>query len=247
MAERLPGQDIPTHDCHMVARDGRRTVTRFKELCMDTARSGTELGRFWAAVIGCSYAEPAAAGDPGNVVGPVEGMGISLCPVPEEKTGKHRVHLDVHTGSVNSLLDLGARRAPGYGGDPWTVLLDPEDGEFCAFVRDAPPAYRGYELVVDAVDAEAQARWWAAAFGVEPENNGAAYWSVGNVPGMPFESMVFDPVPEPKTVKNRIHWDVYGQVEELTSAGASVLAELPRWTVLADPEGNEFCVFDEAG
>jgi hypothetical protein len=62
---------------------------------------------------------------------------------------------------------------------------------------------------------------------------------------MPFESMVFDPVPEPKTVKNRIHWDVYGQVGALTSAGATVLAQLPRWTVLADPEGNEFCVFDE--
>ncbi|MCW2829004.1 MAG: hypothetical protein JWQ67_2620 [Marmoricola sp.] len=60
-------------------------------------------------------------------------MGIALCPVPEAKTVKHRVHLDVHTDSVDSLLAVGARRAPGYGGDPWTVLLDPEGNEFCVF------------------------------------------------------------------------------------------------------------------
>jgi hypothetical protein len=214
---------------------------------MDTSRSGRELGRFWAAVTGCSYAEPRSADDPGDVVGEVEGMGIAICPVPEEKTVKHRVHLDVHTDSVESLLALGARRAPGYGGDPWTVLLDPEGGEFCAFVRDEPPAYRTYELTVDTHDPEAQARWWAEAFGVEPTDGGKEYWSVEGVPGMPFESIVFDPVPEPKTVKNRIHWDVYGEVDAFVAAGAEVLAELPRWTVMADPEGNEFCVFPDRG
>jgi hypothetical protein len=214
---------------------------------MDTAGSGVELGRFWAGATGCSYAEPTSSEDPGHVFGPVEGMGIAICRVPEEKTVKHRVHLDVHTDSVESLLALGARPAPGYGGDPWTVLLDPEGGELCAFVREGGlPAYRTYELTVDTRDAEAQARWWAEVFGVEPENDGEEYWSVGDVPGMPFESIVFDPVPEPKTVKNRIHWDVYGDVEALRARGASVLAELPRWTVLADPEGNEFCVFAPA-
>ena len=52
--------------------------------------------------------------DPGDVVGEVEGMGIALCPVPEPKTVKHRVHLDLHTDSVETLLALGATRAPGY-------------------------------------------------------------------------------------------------------------------------------------
>ncbi len=141
-------------------------MVRFKELCMDTAGSGEELGRFWAAVTGCSYADSTSAGDPGDVVGEAEGMGIAICPVPEEKTVKNRVHLDVLTDSVDSLLALGARRAPGYGGDPWTVLLDPEGGELCAFVRDGDlPAYRGLELVLDSVDPEAQARWWGAVFG----------------------------------------------------------------------------------
>jgi hypothetical protein len=223
-------------------------MTRFKELCMDIAVEGGALGRFWAAVTGCEYAAGSSPADPGDVVGEVEGMGIALCPVPEEKTVKHRVHLDVHTDSVDSLLALGARPAPGYGGDPWTVLLDPEGGEFCAFVREGRlPSYRVYELTVDTRDPEAQALWWAGVFGQEPTDSGKAYWTVQDVPGMPFESIIFDPVPEPKTVKNRIHWDVYGDVGDLVAKGATVLAELPRWTVLADPEGNEFCVFPEAG
>ncbi len=54
-------------------------------------------------------------------------------------------------------------------------------------------------------------------------------------------------VPEPKTVKNRIHWDVtVAAVDDLVKAGATVLRPQDdeiRWTVLADPEGNEFCAF----
>jgi hypothetical protein len=241
MRVRLPKQSITT-------RDGRTSVTRFKELCLDTAHGGPELGRFWAAATGGTYVEGTSPAEPGDVVGDDEGMGIALCPVSEGKTVKNRVHLDVHTASVDALLALGATPAPGYGGDPWTVLLDPEGNELCAFVREGElPAYLGYELTVDSRDPEPQARWWASVFGVEPLNNGKAYWFVTDVPGMPFESMLFDPVPEPKTVKNRMHWDVYGDVAELVGRGATVLDEQPRWTVLADPEGNEFCVFPEGG
>jgi hypothetical protein len=54
--------------------------------------------------------------------------------------------------------------------------------------------------------------------------------------------------PEAKAVKNRVHLDIYGDVDELVARGASVLyrtGELPgtTWAILADPEGNEFCVF----
>jgi len=69
------------------------------------------------------------------------------------------------------------------------------------------------------------------------------------VPGMPILTMDFVPVPEPKTVKNRIHWDVtVPGVAPLVEAGAAVLREPGgdiRWYVLADPEGNEFCAFTE--
>jgi hypothetical protein len=65
--------------------------------------------------------------------------------------------------------------------------------------------------------------------------------------------IVFQRVPEPKSGKNRLHLDLHvgrerrqGEVERLAGLGASVLREvddpLGRWTVMADPEGNEFCV-----
>jgi hypothetical protein len=230
---------------HWTGRSSREewSVTRFKELCLDVSGDGAVMGEFWAAATGLSYVPGTGPGDPGDIVGEVEGMGIALCPVPEAKSVKHRVHLDLHTDAVDTLLALGAMRAPGYdAGDPWTVLLDPEGGELCAFVRDEVPAYRVYELEVDAADPERIAHWWADVFGVEPLSQGS-YWWLEGVPGMPFESLGFAPVPEPKTVKNRIHWDVYGDVDELLDRGATRLWEMPRWTVLADPEGNEFCVF----
>ncbi len=219
-------------------------MTRFKELCLDTSGDGRALGAFWAAATGCRY-RPGPPGDPGDVVGDVEGMGIALCPVPEPRTVKHRVHLDVHTDAVGTLLAAGATRAPGYddAGDAWTVLLDPDGGELCAFVRDDVPDYRVYELVVDSGDPAAIAGWWAEVFGVAPHREPDHQW-LDDVPGMPF-AMVFGHVPEPKTAKNRLHWDVYGDPDELLDRGATRLWERPRWSVLADPEGNEFCVFPE--
>ncbi len=55
-----------------------------------------------------------------------------------------------------------------------------------------------------------------------------------------------NPVPEPKNGKNRMHLDVIGDRNELLGLGATLIrardAEID-WDVLADPEGNEFCVF----
>jgi hypothetical protein len=222
-------------------------VTRFKELCLDTDGDGAVLGEFWAAATGCEYVPSGEPGVPGDVVGEVEGMGIALCPVPEPKAAKHRVHLDLHTDSVDTLLALGATLAPGYDDpdDAWTVLLDPEGGELCAFVRDVVPSYKVSELSIDAADPRAIAGWWGEVFGCEPRNEGQPFWWLTEVPGLPIASMLFCPVPEPKTVKNRLHWDVYGDVDDLLARGATHLWDQPRWTVLADPEGNEFCVFPE--
>ncbi|MFJ8085000.1 VOC family protein [Streptomyces sp. NPDC096205] len=65
--------------------------------------------------------------------------------------------------------------------------------------------------------------------------------------------LLFQRVPEPKTGKNRLHLDLHpgeglreGEVERLKGLGASVLREVKepsgQWVVMADPEGNEFCV-----
>jgi hypothetical protein len=40
-----------------------------------------------------------------------------------------------------------------------------------------------------------------------------------------------------------VHVDVYGDVDELRSRGAALLERHEHWTVMGDPEGNEFCVF----
>ncbi|MGW2519491.1 VOC family protein [Streptomyces sp. NPDC001617] len=65
--------------------------------------------------------------------------------------------------------------------------------------------------------------------------------------------LLFQRVPEVKTVKNRLHLDLHpgagrrdGEVERLVGLGASVLRRVKEaageWVVMADPEGNEFCV-----
>jgi len=97
---------------------------------------------------------------------------------------------------------------------------------------------------VDVADPDRIGQWWADVFDVPLRREEGKDWTwLEDVPGMPFEAWVFGWVPEPKTVKNRMHWDVTGDVAELESRGATVLAKLPHWTVMADPEGNEFCVF----
>jgi hypothetical protein len=162
------------------------------------------------------------------------------------------VHLDVHTASVDDLVASGATvvRPAEDSGLHWTVMADPEGGEFCAFPRDPAelPEYRIYELCVDALDAEVVARWWGDVLGAEPRTSDHGdWWWLEGVPGLPFESIVFNPVPEPKTVKNRIHWDVVSTVDAMRDKGATLLRardEDISWDVMADPEGNEFCVFE---
>jgi hypothetical protein len=219
-------------------------IARFKDLCLD-AGDPARLGAFWAAVLG--RAQEAQADGDGLLTGPAPQHTIWVTRVPEAKTVKHRVHLDIYAADLAGLEALGATVVePRHGARAWTVLADPEGGEFCAFLRSELPAERLHGLVVDSADPQAQARWWAGVYGVSvTENDG---WStVAGVPGMPILTMDFVPVPEPKTVKNRIHWDVtVPGVAPLVEAGATVLREPDAdigWHVLADPEGNEFCAF----
>jgi hypothetical protein len=215
---------------------------------MDTVEDGPRLGEFWAAVIGGELrtSDQDAAG---NVVVPdLEGGGIAICPVPEAKTVKHRVHLDVYAASVADLEALGATvlLPAEESGLRWTVMQDPEGGEFCAFLRSAEelPAYRLHGVVVDCADPAAVARWWGDRFGLTPVHHEEHdWWTLEGVTHDPVLTFDFVPVPEPKQVKNRVHWDVYGEVGDFEAAGALVLWEEPRWTVMADPGGNEFCVF----
>ncbi|MEJ7629338.1 MAG: VOC family protein [Nocardioidaceae bacterium] len=222
-------------------------TARYKDLCIDTGNDET-LGRFWAPTLGLAF-EP--DGEAGTLTGTDPAQRVWMNVVPDPKGAKHRVHIDVHCAGIDELVTLGATvlepKTPDRG---WTVMADPEGGEFCAFVRarDKLADYRLYELAVDCVDPGRAAAWWAEVFGATlggDEEKG--WWWLEDVPGLPFDGWSFAPVPEPKTVKNRVHWDVAVEaVDDLVAAGATLLRGPTAddgWSVLADPEGNEFCAF----
>ncbi|HSZ39903.1 MAG TPA: VOC family protein [Trebonia sp.] len=219
-------------------------IARFKDLCLDANEPG-RLGLFWGAVLGRGW-EARDDGD-GLLTGPTPEHTIWVNQVPEAKTVKQRVHLDVYARELTDLQALGATIVePRHGSRTWTVMADPEGGEFCAFPRDEAPEEPLHGLVVDSADPRGQAEWWGAVYGTGvTENDG--WFTLEGVPGMPISTMDFVPVPEPKRVKNRIHWDVMvNDVATLAAAGATIVREPDddiHWHVVADPEGNEFCAF----
>jgi hypothetical protein len=104
---------------------------RFKDLCLD-AGDPARLAAFWAAVLGRTW-ETRDDGEV-RVTGPTPQHTIWVNPVPEAKTVKHRVHLDIYARDLADLEALGAAIVePQHGTRTWTVMADPEGGEFCAF------------------------------------------------------------------------------------------------------------------
>ncbi len=222
-------------------------LVTYKDLCIDAVDAGA-LGTFWAAALGL---EPHRHDDGGaHLTGPTSEHTIWVNQVPEPKTAKHRMHLDVNTGSVEELERLGATVLDA-DSFRWTLMADPEGGEFCAFVRDGEISRRLYEIGVDTGDSPRHAlriaTWWADVLGAQAIDSGRGFASVADIAGAPFDSLVFAPVPEPKTVKNRVHLDVRTtDLDAVVDAGAVVLRAQDneiRWSVMADPDGNEFCAF----
>ncbi|MFF9213177.1 MULTISPECIES: VOC family protein [unclassified Streptomyces] len=108
------------------------------------------------------------------------------------------------------------------------------------------------QVIVDAADPAALGRWWAEALGWTVVADDPDEFEIRPAPDR-LPGLLFVPVPEPKTVKNRLHLDFRpvdqrAEVERLLALGARRAdvgqGEQP-WVVLADPEGNEFCVLGE--
>ncbi|WP_119730496.1 VOC family protein [Thermomonospora amylolytica] len=240
-------------------------TTRLVQIHMK-ARDDSALGRFWAEALGWGVSSE------GPGVTNLEPVGfdypdptavcIDIVADPMPKTVKNRVHIDLATTSaahqadlVARLKDLGANHIDiGQGDVPWTVLADPEGNEFCvleprSIYRDTGPIAA---VVVDCTDPRAMARFWGEAMDWtvhEVTDEHAVLRSAKGVgPYLEFLS-----TPDVKTVRNRVHLDLRpypgddqaAEAARLRALGANDIdigqGDVP-WTVLADPEGNEFCV-----
>ena len=109
-----------------------------------------------------------------------------------------------------------------------------------------------HNVVIDVADHDVVVPFWEAALGwaAHPINEQFVALRAPADEAIGFD-ILFQKVPEPKTVKNRAHIDfdaadVEAEVERLIELGGTKIAEHSlgslRWTVVADPEGNEFCV-----
>lgn len=110
------------------------------------------------------------------------------------------------------------------------------------------------EIVVDCADPERVGRFWSEVLGwpLVPDPDGYFYVSSTGTEDAPAPILVFVSVPEPKQAKNRLHIDVSPtgceqaeELQRLLSLGAhdvDVGQKEVSWVVLADPEGNEFCL-----
>jgi predicted enzyme related to lactoylglutathione lyase len=109
-----------------------------------------------------------------------------------------------------------------------------------------------HHIVVDAHDLPGLARFWTQALGWKVLSERANEIVIGTDENAPV-GMCFMPVTDPKTVKNRVHLDLTSsaadrdqEIDRLLALGARRAGigqtGAESWTVLADPEGNEFCV-----
>lgn len=233
--------------------------------CKDPAK----MSKFWAEAIE-GYSE-----DPSGVLIRSEsGPMMFFQQVTEGKTAKHRVHLELaahdREAQVQRLVSRGATKVRDFDQDgrEWTVLRDPEGGEFCIQPGQRETERpRFVEIVFDTAKPYPVAKFWTSAledYSVRPYGakeierlKSLGITNLEDDPGIATESasggpvIYFQTVPEPKTSKNRIHIDigaleVQPEVDRLSTLGATIVKAYTegamQWTVMLDPAGNEFCV-----
>ncbi|MGY1643878.1 VOC family protein [Geodermatophilus sp. SYSU D00703] len=224
------------------------------------ATDPSRLVHFWAGVLGWEEAD-----DPdGIAISPSDDTGfrIRFLPTREPKAGQNRMHLDLTSTSLEDQqqtvarsLDLGARhidvgQRPEEG---HVVLADPEGNEFCViepgnrFLADC-----GFVGALACDGSQEVGYFWSEALGwplVWDQDQETAIRSPHGGPKITWGG----PPVAPKTGKNRLHFDltspahgeVHAEVDRLVSLGATrihVGQDDSGRVVMADPDGNEFCV-----
>jgi predicted enzyme related to lactoylglutathione lyase len=235
-------------------------TSRLHTLCFD-AREPLRLARFWAGVLGWETAT-----DPDDVIALLPsddtGFRIRFLPTQLPKAGKNRMHFDLTStsladqqGTVARSLELGAEHIDvGQRPDePHVVLADPEGNEFCViepgnnFLADC-----GFIGALACDGSQEVGYFWSEALGwplVWDQDQETAIRAPHGGPKITWGG----PPLTPKTGKNRLHFDLappigtdqHAEVDRLVSLGATRIdigqGEVS-WVVMADPDGNEFCV-----
>ncbi|CAN5573627.1 VOC family protein [soil metagenome] len=187
---------------------------------------------------------------------------ILFLPVPEKKAGKNRIHVDLTTTSVDDQeetirrsIELGARHIDiGQGPDEGHVVLaDPEGNEFCVIEPDNSFLADCGRLGSITCDGSREVGYfWSEALGwplVWDQDQEAAI----RAPDGTGPFITWGPPLPPKITKNRLHLDIAppapgsrrAELDRLVSLGATRI-DIGQgdvdWVVMADPDGNEFCV-----
>ena len=241
------------------------TTSRLVTLCFD-ANEPLRLARFWAHAlrwdIEVETDDEINDDEIGLVPTDSTTFDILFLPVPGPKTTKNRIHLDLTTASVAdqketvaSLVELGARHIDiGQRADEGHVVLaDPEGNEFCVIGPDNEFLADCERLGSITCDGTPEAgRFWSDALGWplvwDQDGETATRSPEGTGPFITSGP----PVP-PKTTKNRLHLDLappvdrdqlaeVGRLVALGATHADIGQGSVTWVVLADPDGNEFCV-----
>lgn len=224
--------------------NGPNPNASLKDFCID-ATLPVPVAKFWAAAIG-GEVDIDEAGE--ALIRRGEDVDIWINRVPEAKTVKNRVHFDVYARTVDDLVALGAT---ALATEPeWVVMADVEGNEFCAFLDPKLESDTPAKLFAVCTDSDKPveiAQWWQDRVGgtLTPGSDGTLRWLRG---GAGWGDLIwkFVRVPDERVVKNRWHWDVRADAAELVHDGARALRGPDtdiRWTVLTDPDGNEFCAF----
>lgn len=137
------------------------------------------------------------------------------------------VHLRVSYPDHEMRAALGSLGTPGYGPAMASVIKS---------------------VTFDAGDALALATFWAAVFGSDVDEDSTTDRAFVEAAGWGGPNIWFNRVPEGKTAKNRVHFDLRApgtmadEVARLERLGATTAHRYPDLTAMRDPEGNEFCV-----
>ena len=235
-------------------------TSRLVAVCVD-ANDPLRLARFWADALHWEI-DDETNDEIGLVPTDDTRFRIVFLRVPESKAGQNRIHLDLTSTStddqqetVGRLVELGARHIDiGQGPDEGHVVLaDPEGNEFCVIEPDNSFLADCGRLGSITCDGSAEVGYfWSAALGwplVWDQDEETAIRAADGTG--PF--ITWGPPLSPKLAKNRLHLDIAppehgdqrAEVDRLISLGATRI-DIGQgdvdWVVMADPDGNEFCV-----